>query len=181
MAHDHITPGNYAYTASFFIIRTDFDEPRMVLHMHIKRNILQMFGGHVELGENIWETLVRELREETGYTPSEMKVLQPETELVELPGVVSHPTPLGITSGPYTMCDFEHFWTDTSYALVADSEPAQESGEEESKDLYYVTRAELEALTEAEMAPFWKKLALRAFDKFYEYHQVEMTRYSVSS
>lgn len=81
MAHIHTNPGEHDLTASAFIVRDDFEEPRLLLHMHKKLHILLQPGGHVELNENPWQAIEHELREETGYTFDELEVLQPKDRL----------------------------------------------------------------------------------------------------
>jgi len=39
-------------------------------------NVWDMFGGHIEPGEQLEQTLVRELHEELGITPTEWKYLE---------------------------------------------------------------------------------------------------------
>ncbi len=51
MAHIHTQPGQHDHTASAYIFRVDFDEPKLVLHLHRKINKYLQFGGHIELHE----------------------------------------------------------------------------------------------------------------------------------
>ena len=66
MAHIHTQPGQHDHTASAYIIRTDLDTPRIMLHLHRKIGKYLQFGGHVELNETPWQAVVHELREESG-------------------------------------------------------------------------------------------------------------------
>jgi len=63
MAHIHTQPGQHDHTASAYIVRTDFDEPKIMLHLHRKIGKYLQFGGHVELHETPWQAVVHELRE----------------------------------------------------------------------------------------------------------------------
>ena len=165
MVHNHATPNNYVHTVSFFIFRTDFTEPKLLLHVHRKHKLLMMFGGHVEFGENPWETFLRELGEETGYAPSQLQVLQPWAKSPALGGEAAfHPIPASSSSGEYSACDFKHFWTDTAYALTVTGEPLGTPDEGESKDFTLVTYEELKNLSSEKVVDMWRNSALHIFE-----------------
>src|SRR3712207_4516473 len=93
MPHIHTQPGEHDFTASGFIIRTDLEEPKIILHMHKKLGVYLQFGGHVETREDPWQAVTHELREESGYDMDQLKVLQPRDSIKRLSGIKLHPTP----------------------------------------------------------------------------------------
>jgi len=64
MAHIHTAPNQHDHTVTAYIIRIDKDEPRALLHMHKKLNVLLPVGGHIELDETPWAAMAHELEEE---------------------------------------------------------------------------------------------------------------------
>lgn len=137
MAHIHTKPGQHDHTASAFIIRTDFDEPKLMLHFHKKLGMYLQFGGHIELDETPWMAVSHEILEESGYDVADLKLLQPPQRLRSVSGVKLHPVP--VSSGTYTFSD-THFHTDLAYAFIADTGPKVKS---ETDEFIYVTRQEL--------------------------------------
>jgi 8-oxo-dGTP pyrophosphatase MutT (NUDIX family) len=81
MSHIHKKPGQHDHTASTFLFRTDFSEPKVMLHFHQKLGSYMQFGGHVELNETPWQTVIHELREESGYDIDQLQILQPKQRL----------------------------------------------------------------------------------------------------
>lgn len=71
MPHIHTKPGQYDHTVTAYIVRTDGDDPKVLLHMHRKLGMLLPPGGHVELDETPWAAMAHELTEESGYTLDE--------------------------------------------------------------------------------------------------------------
>lgn len=157
MAHIHTRPGDHDHTVSFFIIRTDFSEPRLILHRHRRLGKLMMFGGHVELNENPWQAAVRELREESGYSPEQLNILQPERPPLTMPGAAVHPVPVCQATGAYPG-DVSHFHADTAYAFTTGEAPHRLPDSGESRDFLLVTAGELEALTDEDIEPMFKNL-----------------------
>ena len=68
MAHVHTQYGEHDQTASAFIVRTDTEQPKLLLHLHKKLGVLLQPGGHVELQENQWQAICHEIQEETGLS-----------------------------------------------------------------------------------------------------------------
>ena len=143
MAHIHTKSGQHDHTASAFIIRIDGSSPRVLVHLHKRLKQYIQVGGHVELNETPWQTIAHELREESGYDLSQLKLLQPEHRLLAMSNVVQHPMPVSNMTHPFGGID--HFHTDGGYLFITDQAPAHSPDEGESKDLRFLTRKELVA------------------------------------
>ncbi|MDQ3123457.1 MAG: NTP pyrophosphohydrolase [bacterium] len=162
MAHIHTGVGEHDLTASAFIIRTDFEVPKIMLHMHKKLGVFMQFGGHVELNENPWQGLEHELVEESGYELSQLELLQPEDRIISLPDSTVHPQPMCINTHPFH--DDSHFHTDIEYAFITDQEPAHAVGEGESQDFGYSSREEIEHLRQDKIREGIRQIVLFMFD-----------------
>lgn len=148
MPHIHDLPGQHDFTASAFIVRLDMDEPRLMVHMHKRVKKLMQPGGHVELSENIWQSICHEIEEETGYELDQLEILQPEYRIVTLSNGIVHPQPV-IVNTHATGGDLEHYHVDSSYAFTAYGEPVNKPGEGESTDIRWFSEKDLvEASTE---------------------------------
>jgi 8-oxo-dGTP diphosphatase len=146
MAHLHEAHfGDHDQTASAFIVRTDFETPKLLLHKHRKLGVLLQPGGHVELSENPWQAVLHEILEETGYTASELKVLQPSLRINSLSGAVLHPYPLVHNTHNF-FSDGSHKHTDISYAFTASAPPLGSPAEGESKDMRWLSLEEIDTL-----------------------------------
>lgn len=159
MAHINTTPGGHDHTVSFFIIRLDTDEPRLILHVHKRIKKLMMFGGHIEATENPWTAAVREIVEETGYRIDQLGILQPDVPQLTMPGAIVHPAAVAQSTARYPG-EVIHFHSDTAYALVTDQPAAGVPGAGESTEFRFVTATELETLTDEEIVPMWRELGL---------------------
>lgn len=144
MAHIHTDHGQHDHTASGFIIRTDFDEPKLMMHMHKKLGVYLQFGGHVELDENPWQAVCHELLEESGYEVDQLEILQPKDRIKKLGGDSVALHPVSVCHNTHAFDERrEHFHTDSAYAFVTSEEPKNATGEGESDLIRYVTRDEL--------------------------------------
>jgi 8-oxo-dGTP diphosphatase len=152
MPHIHTFDGNYDQTASAFIIRTDGNKPRLLLHRHKKSNKYLHFGGHIEIDENPWQAIAHELEEEIGYTLDQLNVLQPEISLPRFEGThtVIHPLPVAVVSHPYDL-SLKHLHTDISWVFATDQEPKLNPGADESSDIRALTKEQLESIPENEI------------------------------
>lgn len=137
-------PGQHDHTVSIYIFRTDFPEPKVLLHYHAKMQAYAQFGGHVELDETPWQAALHELREETGYAIEQLKLLQPAERLTHVAGATVHPHPaMRVTMAvPGTA---QHYHTDTVYVLTASQPPKDAPHEGESTDIRLYSEAELDA------------------------------------
>ena len=125
------------------------------------------YGGHIELDENPWQAIEHELLEESGYTLSQLKLLQPKDRI---DGVfeesIFHPQPVYINTHAIDThnMDAKHYHTDIGYVFVADSEPTQKIGEGESAEIILVTRAELDKIDKKEIWPTTLEICRFIFD-----------------
>lgn len=146
MPHIHTGPGEHDHTASAIIIRTDGDQPRLLLHMHKKLGHLLQLGGHIELNETPWQAVLHEITEESGYLPSQLRLLQPRLRIKKLDRTVVHPQPVVHATHAFSSIDHNHI--DILYAFVTNEEPAQAPGNGESTDLRWLTKREIQNLPE---------------------------------
>lgn len=164
MPHIHTNAGDHDHTASAYIIRVDEkgENPRMVLHRHKKLNVYLQFGGHIEIQETPWQALVHELREETGYDISQLKIVQPINTITSLTNAVAHPTP--ICHNTHAFDDqASHFHSDIGYLLVTSEEPTHEPDDGESSDILLLSQEEILKLSENEVFANIKEIALFCF------------------
>jgi 8-oxo-dGTP pyrophosphatase MutT (NUDIX family) len=163
MSHIHADPGQYDFTVSAFIVRTEFDEPKIMLHLHRKNGTYMQFGGHIELHENPWQALGRELREESGYELSQLTILRPHDNFPGFAGgdAIAHPAPLAILSH---LVIPGHYHTDITYACVASEPPRHMISPGESAEIKLFTRAELVALPKPQIYDNVRELALFTLD-----------------
>ena len=129
-------------TVSAFIIRRENNEWKCLVHMHRKAGKLMQVGGHVELDETPWQTLIYEIRDESGYEPSELHILQ-TLRSPHIQTAVVHPVPF--LSNTHSVGN-EHFHSDWCYAFTARAKPQDNVADGESTDLRWCTVAELREL-----------------------------------
>src|SRR5690349_16040516 len=91
MSHIHTEFGQHDHTVSAYVIRTDFEEPKLMLHLHRKFGRYAQFGGHIELNETPWQAIAHELEEESGYMLDNVQILQPSKRLSSVVSAVVHP------------------------------------------------------------------------------------------
>lgn len=165
MSHIHNEPGHHDLTVSAFIIYLDKTGPKLLLHQHkILRKWLQ-FGGHVELNENPWAAIIREISEESGYAIGQLKLLQPRGRVLHHPkksGATFHPNPVSLMT--HQFADTAHYHTDISYAFVTDKQPSGSIGEGESTDTKGFTADELAAIPLEEIPENVRSIGLFVFE-----------------
>lgn len=162
MPHIHTEPGQIDQSATAIIIRTDFTEPKMLLHVHRKLGSLLPPGGHVELDETPWMAMAHELREESGYSLDELLVVQPKIRLKHLSGITLHPLPL--VSNTHDIPE-DHFHTDLDYLFIASAEPQGVPDEGETAEMLWLTRDEIVALPKGKIYENTREIALFIFDE----------------
>ena len=127
-------------TVSAYIVRLDTPTPLCLVHMHRKIGRLAQIGGHIELNETPWQSIAHELKEESGYTLAELRVVQHTTErVVEVDNVI-HPT-------PFTMNTQDvgngHYHSDLCFGFVARAAALGSVADGESEDLRWLSLVEL--------------------------------------
>jgi 8-oxo-dGTP diphosphatase len=116
--------------------------------MHRKLDKLLTIGGHIELNETPWQAIKHELEEESGYKLAQLTLLQPKQRIKTLSDATLHPYPVAINT--HNITD-SHMHTDISYAFVTEQEPLGDIGLGESRDLRWLTQAEMNDLSKLEI------------------------------
>lgn len=147
MAHIHTAPGQHDLTVSAFIVRDTAGGSQLLLHRHKILGIRLQPGGHVELDENPWTAILREITEETGYAPEQLMVLQPPLRVPETVDAtaVHHPQPVSVRTHNFD-ADGQHRHIDLGFAFLVASEPTGELAAGESAELMWAGTEELVAL-----------------------------------
>jgi 8-oxo-dGTP pyrophosphatase MutT (NUDIX family) len=166
MGHLHTNLGEHDLTASAFVVRDDFPEPRLLLHMHKKLGVLLQPGGHVELNENPWQAIEHELREESGYTFDQLEVLQPAGSLQSITNAELHPMPVVVNTHDFDS-EGTHKHTDISFAFVAHGEPLFAPADGESRDLRWLSVEQLNALDSTEIFENVREIGRYVLDRVY--------------
>lgn len=164
MGHIHAEPGQHDHTASAYIVRLDGSEPRVMLHRHKLDKLYLHFGGHIELDENPWQTIIHELREEAGYDITQLKVLQPKLRIKKLVNAEVHPTPFCYNT--HSVKNLQgHFHTDAVFAFTAKDSPKHPLAEGESGDIKLFTRQQIVNMPEGEIFPVARAMTLFLLDE----------------
>lgn len=161
MPHIHAQPGQHDHTVSIYLFRTDFSEPKVMLHLHKKLGSYMQFGGHIELNETPWQTIVHELKEESGYDINQIQILQPSARITRLTDAVVHPYPVGHVTHPVGE---DHFHTDSAYAIITDETPHHAPDDGESTDIKLFSRQEILALTNDDIIENVREIIMYIFD-----------------
>jgi len=164
MAHIHTDPGQHDFTASAYIVRTDLPEPAVLMHRHKLLHAWLQFGGHVELHEDPWQAVTHEVREESGYDLSQLKLLQPDIRQVESSDVTNHPWPVNLITLKFG--ELDHYHTDIAYAFTTNEGPAHKVGDGESTELRAFTRGELIGLKAGEIPENVRNAALLILEDY---------------
>ena len=145
MPHIHTNPGEYDYTATAYIVvlGSTPETHRILLHLHKKHSRYLPVGGHVETNETPWQAILKEIKEESGYLPEQLLVLQDPARIPTLPKVDHFPQPLLIQAHDITN---DHWHIDMAYAFVTTEMPALHPEINESTDLQYFTAREIQNL-----------------------------------
>lgn len=176
MPHIHTEPGQHDLTASGFIILLGDGEPKLLVHEHLKLHKLMQYGGHVELDETPWDALLREIREESGYEPDQLQVLQPVPHIKAVGSNTIDPVPVSINTHPFGG-DTSHFHTDLAYAFITRESPRNKEDERESAEHLRLTKAELSALGPDRMFENVKQIGLFIFSIVDSWQAVNISEY----
>lgn len=149
MGHINTYDGGVDPTVSAFIVRIDSTPPKVLLHWHKKLDKWVQFGGHIEAGETPTDALYREIKEESGYVVSELKLLQPLVRLDRLDGAKAHPQPVNINTHDFPELNHRH--TDYAYAFTAKGSPKSLPADGESQVLKLFSAEDLDSLTTEEI------------------------------
>lgn len=139
MPHIHTSPGDHDLTVSAYIFRrTPQNGDWLVLvQRHRRYDVLLPPAGHVEVAENPWHAMLRELREEVGYRPHQLQVAQPFPPLPgEFDGFVALPSPA--LSHAHCISP-THIHADLTYVFTTDEDPVDEPAPGESRELQWMT------------------------------------------
>lgn len=183
MPHLHTNPGEYDHTVSAFIIKISDGIPRLLLHHHKQLGVLLQPGGHIELNETPWAAVAHEIEEETGYSLTQLNVLQPKDQLVvsNLPNTIVHPIPIVVSSHGSPKWE-EHYHTDSAYAFITESTPDNPVQDGESDSLVWVTEEELETIPDTKIVAGIKLIGLAVFTHFlHDWVPVPFTDYSTDA
>lgn len=156
MPHTHTEPGQYDPTVTAMVVRYD-GVPRVLLPLHRKYGVRLPPGGHIELDENPWQAVSRELLEETGYHLDQLEVIQ-FAAAPRLAFNTLHPMPLLYQShavpGPV-----KHFHMDACFGFVAHGDPRDAIASDESP-LEWFTEGEVSAFEEQQIPGDMRAMAL---------------------
>lgn len=176
MPHIHTQPGQHDLTASGFIILLGDGEPKLLVHEHLKLHKLMQYGGHVELDETPWDAVLHEIREESGYDPDQLQLLQPVPYFAPTGDNTIDPVPVSINTHPFGG-DTSHYHTDMAYAFITREAPRNRQDDRESADHVKLTKAELEALGTDRMFDNVKQIGLFVFTVIDAWQLVNMSEY----
>lgn len=131
----------------------------------------------MELHETPWQTIIHELKEETGYDISQLRLLQPANTLPHLTKSVVHPYPLALVT--YKYGDIDHFHTDTAFGFVTDQTPLNTIEDGESKDIKLLTRKEVLNSSDKLVPKNVKEMVLHIMDQILkDWEQVDASSFA---
>lgn len=178
MAHIHNEPGQHDLTVSAFIINvSDKENPKILLCRHKKLGKLLQPGGHVELDENPRQAVLREVTEETGYSPLELQVLQSAPNIVQNPSsnAVYLPNPITVNYHYYGQED--HIDNDLSFAFVTSEMPKGHPDAGESLDFAWLSLAELRALSSDDTIKNAQEISDFVLENFTKWQSVKTDKF----
>jgi len=163
MAHIHTGEGHHDHTSTALIVRYGGETPKIILHIHKEVGTLLPFGGHIELNENPWQCLVREIREESGYEIGQLKIFQPKNSVKKLGKIKIHPLPFMYVTYEYKTVP--HFHTDSKYLFVTSESPKHRPASGESEIIKSFSKQEIIDLPSKQIKDYDRKIYLNVFDK----------------
>lgn len=129
-------------TISAYILRWVDDDWLCLVHLHKKLDVYMQIGGHIELDETPWQAAAHEIAEESGYSLSELDIVQHSDKILSTPANTYHP--MAFVSNTHKVGN-EHYHSDSCYGFVAEKLPQSPPEEGESADLRWLTLIEMEA------------------------------------
>ena len=179
MSHIHTRPGQIDHTVTAYIVRTDGDESRVLLHMHKRLQHLLPVGGHIELDETPWMAAAHEIEEESGYHLDELMVLQPKERIEQCLGIVVHPLPFFANTHPITD---SHYHSDVAYILTATAAPSKPLAVGESQDIRWLSRKEVVQIPAEDIAESTRQICVAILDDFlHAYEPIPASSYCVET
>lgn len=153
MPHINTAHGDHDLTVGALIFRKTNNQYKVYLHKHKKYKKYIHFGGHVEKSESIWSAACREVKEESGFDISQLKVWQPNgyTGIHGENNAVLNPLP-ALVDTHTIFSDFSHFHSDVVYAFLVDSDPIASPIDGESQEIELLSIPEFKKLVEDEMS-----------------------------
>ncbi len=177
MPHTHTGPGQYDPTVTAMIVRYDGGTPRVLLPLHRKYSVRLPPGGHIELDENPWQAIARELHEEAGYHLDQLEVLQFAQAPTRAFNTL-HPMPLLYHShavpGPV-----KHFHMDACFGFVAYDDPRDGIADGESK-LEWFTADDVAAFPQDHIPGDMREMALFLMENPAAYVRVAATDFTLA-
>lgn len=162
MPHIHTEPGQHDATASGLIFNLNGPKPRVLLIRHKKYEMILQPGGHVELDETPWQCILRELKEEVGYGPEQLELVQhPDTFKERLNTSVLHPIPS--TMNTHRVSDADHYHSDVMYTFITHESAKYQIAEGESQDMKFYTQQEVAELKDSELFSDTRQFVLFMF------------------
>lgn len=163
MPHINTGPGHHDHTSSAIIVHCENKVPKIILHIHKEVGTFLPFGGHIERDETPWQCLVREIREESGYDISQLKILQPKGSLRKLGKLNVHPLPFMHVT--YSYDNIDHFHSDLKYIFITYEKPKYKPDDSESEIIKSFSRQQIADLPEKQLEEYDRELYLHVFDK----------------
>lgn len=140
MPHIHNGEGEHDLTASAFIVREMHGQFVILMHKHKKIDRIMQPGGHVELTENPFQAVIREVAEETGYLRSQLHPMERSVRTGSL-GFITTDDPQPFYVNTHQIQDDPvHFHTDLSYVFFVTEDPKAKPLPGESLEFYWIAQ-----------------------------------------
>lgn len=141
MPHIHTGEGEHDLTASAIIIRDRGELGHAILmHQHKKLDIIIYPGGHVELTEDPYSAVLREVEEETGYQRDQLLNMQRlRNGRLSLMMDVLDPQPFYVDTHKFQE-NPTHYHTDLTYVFFVTEDPQLKPLDGESLKFYWMTK-----------------------------------------
>jgi len=129
----------YDFTASAYIVHNN----RILLLKHILFHRWLQPGGHIELNEHPEEALWREIKEETGLTKDDLKLIKTGPSIPRSSDAVTLPQPFDINVHPI---DNKHQHIDLAYIMVSKTDKVKPTNTHDTNELRWFTKEELDKI-----------------------------------